>query len=51
MEALVSWLLEHPAPENEDSDTDLASSEEAYSDSDSYSDGYDEYKGFDVSDL
>ncbi|GFS15828.1 E3 ubiquitin-protein ligase HERC2, partial [Elysia marginata] len=48
VEALVSWLLEHPAQENEDSDTDLASSEEAYSDSDSlFSDGYDEYKGFD----
>ncbi|GFN81530.1 E3 ubiquitin-protein ligase herc2-like, partial [Plakobranchus ocellatus] len=47
VEALVSWLLEHPTTDNDDSDTDLASSEEDYSDSDSFSDGYDEYKAYD----
>lgn len=49
VEAVVSWLLEHPSVANEDSDTDLGSSEGGYSDSDSVSDGYDEYEGLDVS--
>ncbi|CAG5129601.1 unnamed protein product, partial [Candidula unifasciata] len=51
VEAVVSWLLEHPSPGNDDSDTEIGSSEGGYSDSDSVSDGYDEYEGFDVPSL
>uniref|UniRef100_A0A2C9K806 HECT-type E3 ubiquitin transferase n=1 Tax=Biomphalaria glabrata TaxID=6526 RepID=A0A2C9K806_BIOGL len=49
IEALVSWLLEHPGSGNEDSDTDVASSEDGYTDSDSVSEGSDDYEAFDVS--
>ncbi|XP_012936715.1 E3 ubiquitin-protein ligase HERC2 [Aplysia californica] len=48
VEALVSWLLEHPSPGQEDSDTDMASSEEGLSDSDSGSEGYDELEAFET---
>lgn len=48
VEGLVSWLLEHPSTCADDSDTDPVSSEEDYSDTDSFSEGSEDYENLRV---